>query len=211
MAQCHLPRHPLAESLAAVDSPPLLTPGILHALVSGAERLRGIDGVEVLLDGPSEDAAAHSPVPAFLATVTSGTLRADPSITEELFGPALVVVYCESVEDLVELSDVIPAGLTATIHAGAGAGSAVAGASTADDDASLTLLRRLRLRAGRVLFGGFPTGVRVGRATTHGGPFPATSAPGTTSVGVKAIDRFLRPVTYQDLPERLRERALSWR
>ncbi|MGG7508877.1 aldehyde dehydrogenase family protein [Plantibacter sp. YIM 135249] len=200
----------LTESLAAVDSPPLLTPGILHALVSGADRLRGIAGVDVLLDGPAEDSAAHHPVPAFLATVTSSTLRADPSITEELFGPALVVVYCESVEDLVALSGVIPAGLTATIHAASG-GAPSSSSSPSDEDASLTLLRRLRLRAGRVLFGGFPTGVRVGRATTHGGPFPATSAPGTTSVGVKAIDRFLRPVTYQDLPEQLRERALSWR
>ncbi|MEA9983946.1 aldehyde dehydrogenase family protein [Subtercola sp. RTI3] len=189
----------LSRALSGVASPPLLTPDILTGLRAGVDRLRGLPWVEVILGGPSDDTAAADRVPSFLATVTSGVLREDPSITDELFGPAVVVVYCESVDDLIEVAQVIPGGLTATIHAApAEAGSASA------------LLRRLRLRAGRVLFGGFPTGVRVGRATTHGGPFPATSSPATTSVGVRAIDRFLRPVTYQDLPDDLRERALSW-
>ncbi|MFZ4893101.1 aldehyde dehydrogenase family protein [Plantibacter sp. Mn2098] len=190
----------LASVLAAADSAPLLTPGILHALVTGIDRLRRLPGVDVLLDGPTDETDVAAAVPAALATVTSADLRADPSITDELFGPAVVVVYCDSIEDLIDLTGVIPGGLTATIHAAAG-----------DEDALHALLRRLRLRAGRVLFGGFPTGVRVGRATTHGGPFPATSAPGTTSVGAHAIDRFLRPVTYQDLPESMRAAALSWK
>lgn len=189
----------LSAALAAVRTPPLLTPGILHALVSGAERLRADAAVDVLLDGPDERAVPDGPVPAFLATVTSDALRADPSIADELFGPALVVVRCSSVEDLLDVTATVPGGLTATIHA-----------SDAEPEAALALLRRLRLRAGRVLFGGFPTGVRVGRATTHGGPYPATSAPGTTSVGLHAMDRFLRPVTFQDLPSGFREPALSW-
>lgn len=188
----------LASALASVSAPPLLTPGILGALVSGADRLRCAE-VDVVLDGPSAEAVPEAPVPAFLATVTSDALRADPSITAELFGPALVVVRCSGVDDLLDLTAVIPGGLTATIHA-----------SSSEQSHALALLRRLRLRAGRVLFGGFPTGVRVGRATTHGGPFPATSAAGGTSVGVHAIDRFLRPVTFQDLPVELREAALAW-
>ncbi|HXH35702.1 MAG TPA: aldehyde dehydrogenase family protein [Plantibacter sp.] len=190
----------LSAALDAVRTPPLLTPGILHALVSGAERLRVQNPVDVLLAGPDERAVPEAPVPAFLATVTSDALRADPSIADELFGPALVVVRCSSVEDLLDLTATVPGGLTATIHA-----------SDTEPETALALLRRLRLRAGRVLFGGFPTGVRVGRATTHGGPYPATSAPGTTSVGLHAMDRFLRPVTFQDLPGGFREPALSWR
>ena len=189
----------LSDSLSAVTSPPLLTPGIAHALAAGEGRIRATSGVEVLLNGLDEIDGPPTPVPSFLATVSSTMLRADPSIAEELFGPALVVVLCDSVDDLLELTRDIPAGLTATIHAADG-----------DEDTAERLLRRVRLRAGRVLFGGFPTGVRVGRATTHGGPFPATTAPGTTSVGTHAIDRFLRPVTYQDLPTDLRGTALSW-
>jgi NADP-dependent aldehyde dehydrogenase len=54
-----------------------------------------------------------------------------------------------------------------------------------------------------VLHGGVPTGVAVGWAQQHGGPYPATTAPGTTSVGMHALDRFLRPVAYQDVPETL--------
>lgn len=188
----------LASALATVRVPPLLTPGILQALVSGADRLRSAD-VDVVLDGPAAEAAPEAPVPAFLATVTSEALRADPSIMDELFGPAIVAIWCTDVDDLLDLTAVIPGGLTATIHA-----------SSIEQGHALALLRRLRLRAGRVLFGGFPTGVRVGRATTHGGPFPATSVAGGTSVGVHAIDRFLRPVTFQDLPAELRESALAW-
>ncbi|KAA9108105.1 aldehyde dehydrogenase family protein [Microbacterium rhizomatis] len=189
----------LATALAAVASPPLLTPGIKAALVSGQERLREHEDVEVLRGGPSASDALDHPVSSFVARVSSQALRADPSIADELFGPALVVVMCENLDDLIDVTGSIPAGLTATIHAAPG-----------DATTSARLLRRLRLRAGRVLFGGFPTGVRVGRATTHGGPYPATNAPSTTSVGVRAIDRFLRPVTYQDLPDTLRDRALSW-
>lgn len=189
----------LSAALAAVTTPPLLAPGILQALIRGAGRLHAETPVDVLLAGPDEGAAPEAAVPAFLATVTSDALRADPSIADELFGPALVVVRCAGLEDLLDLTATIPGGLTATIHA-----------SDAEPGAALALLRRLRLRAGRVLFGGFPTGVRVGRATTHGGPFPATSAAGTTSVGLHAMDRFLRPVTFQDLPAGFREHALSW-
>jgi NADP-dependent aldehyde dehydrogenase len=61
----------------------------------------------------------------------------------------------------------------------------------------------LELIAGRVLFDGWPTGVEVGHAVVHGGPFPATTAPATTSVGTLAIERFLRPVSYQNVPEDL--------
>ena len=46
-----------------------------------------------------------------------------------------------------------------------------------------------------------PTGVTVGHATMHGGPYPATTAPATTSVGTAAARRFQRPVAYQDWPD----------
>ena len=88
--------------------------------------------------------------------------------------------------------------LTATLHLQAG-----------DDDALASgLIPVLELKAGRILINGFPTGVEVCDAMVHGGPFPATSDPRTTSVGTLAITRFLRPVCYQDMPDTLLPPAL---
>jgi alpha-ketoglutaric semialdehyde dehydrogenase len=71
-----------------------------------------------------------------------------------------------------------------------------------------TLLPILERKAGRLLFNGFPTGVEVCHAMVHGGPFPSTSDSRSTSVGATAIDRFLRPVCYQNVPAGLLPEAL---
>ena len=87
--------------------------------------------------------------------------------------------------------------LTATVHA-----------TAADSADAARLLPVLELKAGRILFNGWPTGVEVGHAMVHGGPFPATSDSRTTSVGSLAIERFQRPVAYQDVPADLLPEAL---
>jgi NADP-dependent aldehyde dehydrogenase len=87
--------------------------------------------------------------------------------------------------------------LTATVHAIAG-----------DRGLAATLLPALERKVGRILFNGFPTGVEVSHAMVHGGPFPATSDSRSTSVGATAIERFLRPVCYQDVPADLLPEAL---
>src|SRR5829696_6916404 len=79
----------------------------------------------------------------------------------------------------------------------------------ADAGIARRLLPVLELKAGRILFNGWPTGVEVGHAMVHGGPFPATSDPRTTSVGSAAIERFLRPVAYQNLPAALHPQGLD--
>ncbi len=95
----------------------------------------------------------------------------------------------------------LPGQLTATVHAAVGDGG--------EFDVVMPILEQ---RAGRVLFGGFPTGVEVCHAMVHGGPYPATTDSRSTSVGTMAIRRFTRPVCYQDFPEErlpseLRDRA----
>jgi NADP-dependent aldehyde dehydrogenase len=67
----------------------------------------------------------------------------------------------------------------------------------------------LERKVGRILFNGFGTGVEVAYAMVHGGPFPSTSDSRTTSVGASAIDRFLRPVSYQDVPAYLLPESLQ--
>ncbi|WP_201298283.1 hypothetical protein [Nocardia sp. CY41] len=93
-------------------------------------------------------------------------------------------------QQFAALVDTLEGRLTATVHT-----------TPADRELARALLDKLELIAGRVLFDGWPTGVEVGHAMVHGGPFPATSAPSTTSVGSRAIERFLRPVAYQNVPD----------
>jgi NADP-dependent aldehyde dehydrogenase len=99
------------------------------------------------------------------------------------------VVRCPDVETLVSVSETLEGQLTATLHM-----------EPSDNGIARRLLPILERKAGRILANGWPTGVEVGHAMVHGGPFPATSDSRTTSVGSLAIRRFLRPVCYQDLP-----------
>ena len=103
-------------------------------------------------------------------------------VTDEVFGASGVVVRYDGVDDLLPHLESLEGQLTATVHA--------ADADTAD---AARLLPVLELKAGRILFNGWPTGVEVGHAMVHGGPFPATSDSRSTSVGSLAIERFQRP------------------
>lgn len=156
-------------------------------------------------DVPASDVPA--PVGPALVTATVSALVADPdALAAEVFGPASVLVTYTDPAELLDAARVLEGQLTATIH------------GEADDpqDAALVrgLLQELSERAGRVLWNGWPTGVSVTHAMTHGGPYPATTSL-FTSVGTSSIGRFLRPVTYQNLaddllPEALRD-ANPWR
>ena len=110
-------------------------------------------------------------------------------MSEEVFGAAGVVVRWSDVDELTDALRGLEGQLTVTLQA-----------TDADHDVARTLLPLLETKAGRILFNGWPTGVEVGHAMVHGGPFPATSDPRTTSVGSLAIYRFQRPVAYQDVP-----------
>jgi NADP-dependent aldehyde dehydrogenase len=110
----------------------------------------------------------------------------------EVFGPASVLVVCRNVAQLREVSELLEGQLTATLQIDEG-----------DMDAARALLPVLERKVGRILANGFPTGVEVSSAMVHGGPFPATADGRSTSVGTGAIERFLRPVCYQNLPQAL--------
>jgi NADP-dependent aldehyde dehydrogenase len=100
--------------------------------------------------------------------------------------------------ELGTVIDALEGQLTAAIHI-----------VPADEADAATLLPRLRAKVGRLLVNGFGTGVEVAHAMVHGGPYPATSDARTTSVGSLAINRFLRPVCFQDMPDALLPDALK--
>jgi NADP-dependent aldehyde dehydrogenase len=128
--------------------------------------------------------------------VSGRDLAGRPALAEEVFGPAALLVACRDEAERRAALAALPGQLTATLWM-----------DPADGAAAAALLPLLRERAGRILWNGVPTGVEVGHAMVHGGPWPAASAP-ATSVGTRAITRWARPVCYQDAPQDLLPAAL---
>jgi NADP-dependent aldehyde dehydrogenase len=146
-------------------------------------------------------AAAAAPRADAPQAVQAGLLEVDAAdlggdLLEECFGPVTVLVRYRDSADAEAVLSHLGGNLTATLHAESG-----------EPDAAAWLTRLSRF-AGRVVFGGWPTGVAVAPAMTHGGPYPATTSP-TTSVGGTAIERWLRPVTFQTVPPELLPPELS--
>ena len=185
-------------ALADVVPTPMLTPRIAEGFGSSVLELAQQDGVSVLVDG----GAGESPRPTLLVTTTDDVRRRPHILEQEMFGPASVVVQYRSEAELSEIAQMLQGQLTTTLHSQAG-------------ESHGDLIRVLESRSGRVIFNGWPTGVTVSYAQEHGGPYPATTSGGTTSVGTAAVRRFMRPVAYQsfpdeDLPRSLQE-ANPWR
>ncbi|SHG63892.1 NADP-dependent aldehyde dehydrogenase [Massilia sp. CF038] len=176
-----------ATALQAKPGATMLTPGIHEAYTGGVAKLAGIEGVERLAEGqPGSSGCAAR---AALYACDAATYLRTPALEDEVFGPASLLVRCRDEAEMVALARRLEGQLTATVHALAG-----------DNALAAALLPVLERKAGRILFNGYPTGVEVAHAMVHGGPFPATSDTRSTSVGASAIDRFLRPVCYQNLP-----------
>lgn len=177
-------------ALAEVAPAVMLTPGIHRAYESGVARLSAQANVTTVARGP-ESRGAHCGRAALFAVSATSLLR-QAQLREEIFGPASIVIRCDSQAQMIEVLEHLEGQLTATFH------------MSVDDEAlAARLLPVLERRAGRLIANGWPTGVEVAHSMVHGGPFPATSDGRSTSVGTLAIDRFLRPVCCQDFPAAL--------
>jgi NADP-dependent aldehyde dehydrogenase len=177
----------LAEAVGAVNAQPLLNEHIAGGFASGLDKLRAQPGVTVLAAGLTRDASAPRPT---LVSVSGKDFAANiETLRNECFGPASVVVSYADTTELLDLLAGLEPSLTATIQG-------------QEDETDLVnaLLPPLSRLAGRILWNEWPTGVTVSWAQQHGGPYPATTTPGTTSVGAAAISRFLRPVAWQGFP-----------
>ncbi|MFI9486046.1 aldehyde dehydrogenase (NADP(+)) [Promicromonospora sp. NPDC052451] len=173
---------------AAAAGQTMLTDGIARAWQDGVDTLAAQDGVSLVGAG-SPGATRNAPAPAVFASAVP-TLLNNPVLQAEIFGAASLVVRYDGADELMAAVEHLEGQLTVTLHL-----------TESDREAAAALLPLLERKAGRILANGWPTGVEVGHAMVHGGPFPATSDGRTTSVGTLAIERFLRPVAYQNLPE----------
>lgn len=178
----------LAAALPAVSAAPLLNDRIAARHAEVREQLATRAGVQVLVPGGGPDT---SPAPALLSVSAEQLLADGDRLLVECFGPTSLVVGYRDLDQLLAVADTLDGQLTATVHA------------EGTEPGLGELLRRLQDRVGRLVWNGWPTGVAVSWAMQHGGPYPATTAPTTTSVGTAAITRFLRPVTYQSVPDAL--------
>jgi len=136
-------------------------------------------------------------VPAMFATSAASFMQ-DTTLAKEVFGPVSLLISCADFEQMKQVAEHLEGQLTATLQMDEG-----------DHEAARSLLPILERKAGRILANGFPTGVEVSYAMVHGGPFPVTSDGRSSSVGTMAIQRFMRPVCYQNIAQALLPAALQ--
>lgn len=178
----------LADRLRLSHTHRMLTPGIREQYEARLAGLAASASAAVRAGGAS---TAGEPLPT-LVEVPARAFVADAGLRDEVFGPCCVAVIAEDVGEVLAVLDATGGNLTTTIWAEA-----------SDHDLARPVVEKALTTAGRLLFAGVPTGVAVSAAQQHGGPWPSSSRPDTTSVGLSAIDRFMRPITLQDLPQDL--------
>lgn len=185
----------LQQQLSAAAGGPMLTPGILKAYKSGVQTLVDTYQAKVLAKPASEQDTTATP---YLLEVPLDRVLKEPEISHEVFGPSSLHIKAGSMDELIAFARQMEGQLTATIHG-----------TENDLKAAAPLVNILREKAGRLVINGFPTGVAVNHAMVHGGPYPATTPGAGTSVGTGAINRFTRPVCFQDFPAYLLPQELQ--
>lgn len=183
------------EALAPAQPTVMLTPSIHAAYEKGLADLSAHGDVTVL--GRGAESSGKYCARGALLSIAADKFIGDEVASREVFGSASLVVRCRDADQVAAVLESLEGQLTATLQL-----------DSSDEAAAARFVPILQRKAGRVLANGWPTGVEVSNAMVHGGPFPATADGRSTSVGTLAIDRFLRPVCYQDMPESLLPEAL---
>ncbi|HKK45027.1 MAG TPA: aldehyde dehydrogenase (NADP(+)) [Balneolaceae bacterium] len=182
-------KNQLSAKLKEAEVGCMLNTGIAENYRKKRAEMFNKDDIEILTESDTEEGNYGS---ASMATITASDFLKDEDWQEEVFGPYTLVVSCEDDEEMQKVANHLQGQLTVTF---------IGNEDELGDHQELVAISREK--AGRVIFNSVPTGVRVCSAMQHGGPFPATTDSKFTSVGTAAIERFVRPVAYQDCPEAL--------
>jgi len=176
----------------------MLTPYIFAAYNAGVQQHLSVNGVRQLAKGYTAASDENNLAAPALLITTSAVFNDCQQLSEEVFGPASMVIGVKNKDDMINFAANLAGQLTATVH------------GTEEDLTEYKeLLHILEQKAGRIIINGFPTGVEVCNSMVHGGPFPATTDSRTTSVGTAAIYRFVKPVCYQNMPQSLLPEELT--
>ena len=176
------------DAVSKVGAQTMLTDGIAAAYRQGRDRIAAGKGVREVLTSMCDQRHATP----YLFEVSGADWLADHMLAEEVFGPLGLIVRVRHTAEMRDLARSLQGQLTCTLHL-----------DDEDTDLARSLMPILERKAGRVLANGFPTGVEVCDAMVHGGPYPASTNFGATSVGTLSIRRWLRPVAYQNMPAAL--------
>lgn len=188
----------LKEAIAVIPSATMLTEGIAQNYGKLSAGIVNEGGVALLSASTVKNNELQNQSEAKIAQVSASDFIRNPKLREEIFGPYSLLVVAKDVAELENAVEVLEGQLTATLMA---------------DKQELqnyqALINKLTDKTGRIILNGVPTGVEVCAAMQHGGPFPATNDSRFTSVGSTAINRFARPLAYQDweqdlLPDELK-------
>ena len=166
----------------------MLTRPMAQAYQQGCVTAQSCPGVSTTYahDTPTDQVAPH------LLSCDLSTWLSQPLLHEEVFGPHAVIVRTQGMDDMLTIANHLDGQLTATLWL-----------ESEEVATAQALFNTLERKAGRLLANGFPTGVEVAESMVHGGPYPASTSVGHTSVGTTAIQRFMRPVCYQNIPKKL--------
>ncbi len=174
-----------ADALSKIEAQVMLTDSTASAFRSGCEKLQSATGVSEVFGKSCE----KRNVTPHLVTTSGENWLANELLSEEVFGPLGMIVVASDTDEMITIANTLKGQLTCTLHM-----------DDADTEMARTLLPILERKAGRILANGFPTGVEVCDSMVHGGPYPASTNFGATSVGTMSIRRFLRPIAYQNIP-----------
>lgn len=188
----------VTDNMAKASPGTMLNQNICKSYAEGIQAIQKEKTVRILGTTSKEALSEKNEARPVAFAVTAQDFLRNPALSQEIFGPAsLMVTYSKNAE-LQDILRSMEGQLTATVHAG-----------EADKKDLEPIINIITQKAGRVIFGGFPTGVEVCHSMQHGGPFPSTTDGRSTSVGTAAIYRFLRPVAYQNFPDTLLPEALQ--
>ncbi|MEH6445057.1 MAG: aldehyde dehydrogenase (NADP(+)) [Oceanospirillaceae bacterium] len=181
----------LAEKAPSLTAATMLTAGICASYNKLCAERDSVASLKEIAKGCASDSAANQGQVA-LYSVDAADYLAQKGLEEEVFGPAALVLVCDDKAQLLAVANSFGGHLTGAVFA-----------EEQDSEFARQLLPILEQRVGRILFNGYGTGVELSSAMSHGGPYPSSTAVQTTSVGTRAIERFSRPVCYQNTPDAL--------
>jgi len=174
------------EALSQFGPQTMLTEGIAQAYRAGRARIAASASVQKVVTSTCD----HRNATPYLYQTTASAWLANEELHEEVFGPLGLVVLADDLDQMRQVACSLQGQLTCTLHM-----------DDCDVGTAKSLMPVLERKAGRILANGFPTGVEVADSMVHGGPYPASTNFGATSVGTLSIHRFLRPICYQNIPD----------
>jgi alpha-ketoglutaric semialdehyde dehydrogenase len=186
----------LSQEMEKIAPSCMLHPSVKNDFTNSKNKIQSQSGVSTAIEYKESIAANYAP--QTILTVNGDTFLKNETLHQEVFGPFSIIVQCDDMEQLLDILNKLDGQLTGTIIAEA-----------TEIQAHSAVIEALQNKVGRIIFNGVPTGVEVCPAMIHGGPYPASTDSRFTAVGIHAVDRWVRPFSYQNWPDQLLPEALQ--